>query len=331
MAGVGAIGIDLGSENSTIAVVKNNTVEVLQNQGFLIPSIVSFQKNKRLMGFKSQLQENPQNSIIYPTRLLGLSATYSYLSEETKWLTNTLTNHMEHKVTFCRQEKLFRPEQVVGMVLSGLSETTREHGLSMSSSDLVLSVPVYLREVERRAYMDASKIAEADCLQTMHDTTAAALGYGILSQGEFIKAPKVVAFADLGASKFTVSIVEFKGDQLKVLAHSYDRNLGGRDFNWEIMNYLSQEFYKEFGIEPLTTPSSKLKLQLASEKLKRDLSTHSEAVASIENLTDNFDLNAKLSRTKFTELCYNLYLRLEETCVRALKIAGKLQKHSLLV
>ena len=330
MASTGAIGIDLGSQRYKVAIVRSGGVDILTNDlaNRSTPVVVSFGEKQRYIGEHgySRLNTNFRNTISFPSRFLGLKPDYSDMHSESKWLTNRLVTNDEgnlaHQVRFLGEDRQFTPEQIMAMVLTGLSDTLKNNGISLSTSDVVMSVPVYFTETERRAMLDAAKIAGIPCLRLMNDNTAAALSYGLFRRKDFTEKPRIVAFADMGHSKFTCTIAQFTQEKLQVLAHAAERNLGGRDFDWVLMEFLSAEFEKKYGCNPLESPRPRLKLAVAVEKLRKVLSANKDSQISVEFLMEDCDLNRLVTRDEFETLCGGLLEKVEATCVKALKIAG---------
>lgn len=171
------------------------------------------------------------------------------------------------RVRYLDKERVFTPEQILGMILTDLkSIADKDEGTSLT--DFVISCPVFFDEVQRRAVLAAAKIAGIDCIKLMPETTATALGYG-LYQTDLTEKPVNVAFVDVGHSSFQCSIVEFKKGALEVLAHTWDQNLGGRDFDRVLMDHFAQEFKSKTGMDAKKNKRAMVRLQVACEKIKK--------------------------------------------------------------
>ena len=142
-------------------------------------------------------------------------------------------------------------ESVVAMLLSHIEDIVSTKN-NIKVNECVISIPTYLNEVERISLLNAISIAGIPCTKIMNDGTAAALSYGLFRNNEFNDSPRVVAFADMGHSKFSITIAQFTKDKLEVLCHSADRNLGARDFDWALMKHFAGGFEKKYGIDLLT-------------------------------------------------------------------------------
>ena len=152
------------------------------------------------------------------------------------------------EVTYLGKKEQFTAVQMVAMFLSKVKATAATE-LKLPVKEIVLSVPVWFTDIQRRALMDAAEIAGLNCLRLINDTTAAALGWGItktdLPTAE--EKPRRVAIVDIGHSEFTCSIIEFKKGELTVKGTAWDRHFGGRDFDKALLEHFAVEFKEKFG------------------------------------------------------------------------------------
>ncbi|GJV20246.1 heat shock 70 kDa protein 15-like protein, partial [Tanacetum coccineum] len=166
------------------------------------------------------------------------------------------------------ENKAFTPTQLMGMIFSNM-KTIAEKNLNTAVVDCCIGIPIYFTDLQRRAVMDAATIAGLHPLRLMHETTATALAYGIyktdLPENEQLN----VAFVDIGHASMQVCIAGFKKGQLKVLAHSFDRCLGGRDFDEILFQHFVEKFKVEYKIDVLQNGRACLWLRAACEKLKK--------------------------------------------------------------
>lgn len=217
--------------------------------------------------------------------------------------------------------------QVAGMMLFKLSQicAAQEANKGVGVAEAVMSVPAWFTNAQRLAMLDAYHIAGLKCLRLMHDTTATALEYGIWRSVQKMfdgsKGSRVL-FVDVGYSSYQVSVVEYLEGKLHVKATTFDRNLGGRDFDHAIAQYVAAEFKAKYPSEddPLASPKSTMKLLDACEKAKKTLSPHgvTEANLYIECLVNDRDFSMKLSLEKFEELVGPLLDRLAPPIQQAL-------------
>ena len=215
------------------------------------------------------------------------------------------------------------------MFLSKVKHTAATE-LKLPVSDIVMSVPAWFTDVQRRSLIDAAEIAGLKTLRLINDTTAAALGWGItkLDLPTAEERPRRVAFVDIGHSEFTCSIVEFKKGELTVKSTTYDRHFGGRDFNKALVNHLAKEFKGKFKIDITTNPKALVRVEAAAEKLKKVLSANQQAPMSIESLMNDVDVNAMITRQEFEAMVENLLAKVTSPLERALAEA-KLTKEDI--
>ena len=175
-----SIGIDLGSQTACIGYAKKG-VEILTNEGSQRETnvVIGFKDNERQIGEQGfmGLKSNFKNSVVYPTRFLGMRGDSPNFKEEKKWLYNPCIvnedNSLSFQVRYKGEQARFSPEQVTAMFLQKLVQTYRKHGVSLN--EFVLSVPSYFTQQERRALLDAAKIADVKVLQLMNESTASKL------------------------------------------------------------------------------------------------------------------------------------------------------------
>ena len=183
------------------------------------------------------------------------------------------------------------------MFLSKVKSTASAE-LRLPVSDIVISVPPWFTDVQRRSIMDASEVAGLKCLRLINDTTATALGYGItkLDLPTPEEKPKRVAFVDIGHSNYTCSIVEFKKGELTVRATTYDRHFGGRNFDKALVDHFAKEFKEKYKIDINSNPKALVRVTAAAEKMKKILSANAQAPINIESLMNDVDVSGMLKR-----------------------------------
>lgn len=213
----------------------------------------------------------------------------------------------------------FTAIQLVAMFLSKIKQTAAAE-LKLPVSDLVLSVPAWFTDIQRRALIDASEIAGVKLLRLINDTTAAALGYGItkLDLPGSEEKPRRVAFVDVGYSSYTCSIVEFKKGELAVKGHAWDRHFGGRNFDKAIVEHLQKEFHGKYKIDIKSNPKALCRVYAAAEKLKKILSANQQAPLNIESLMNDIDVRAMITRDEFEAMIAPLLNKVPEVLQKAL-------------
>ena len=202
----------------------------------------------------------------------------------------------------------------------GKIKATAARETKLPVSDVVISVPAWFTDSQRRAMLDAAEIAGLRPLRLMNDTTAIALGYGI-TKSELPTAeekPRRVVFIDIGHSNYTCSIVEFRKGELSVKATTYDRHFGGRNFDKALVDHFADEFKEKFKIDIRTNPKAWARTLATAEKLKKVLSANPSAPLNIESLMDDVDVRTFVKRDEMEEMVRPLLERLSVPLEQAL-------------
>lgn len=207
------------------------------------------------------------------------------------------------EVTYLGKKEQFTATQLVSMFLSKVKATASAE-LKLPVSDIVIGVPPWFTDVQRRSLMDAAEIAGLKLLRLINDTTATALGYGItkLDLPTAEEKPRRIAFVDIGHSNYTCSIVEYKKGELAVKATAYDRHFGGRNFDKALIDHFAKEFKEKYKIDIYTNPKALVRVAAAAEKMKKILSANASAPISIESLMNDVDVHGIMKRDELEEL-----------------------------
>ncbi|KAI1386140.1 heat shock protein Hsp88 [Hypoxylon trugodes] len=304
------VGVDFGTLNTVIAVARNRGVDVITNEvsNRATPSLVGFGPKSRYLGEPAKTQEisNLKNTVSSLKRLAGRTATDPDIQIEQQYVSAPLVDvggQVGAEVSYLGKKEKFSATQLIAMYLSKIKQTTQNE-LRLPVSDLVISVPAWFTDVQRRSLLDAAEIAGLKLLRVMNDTTAAALGYGItkLDLPAAEEKPRRVAFIDIGHADYSCSIVEFKKGELSVKSTTYDRHFGGRDFNLALVNHFHKEFKGKYRIDITTNPKAMVRVEAAAEKLKKILSANQQAPMNIESLMNDIDVTAMITRQEFEAL-----------------------------
>lgn len=214
------------------------------------------------------------------------------------------------EVTYLGKKERFTATQLVSMFLNKVKATASAE-LKLPVSDIVISVPAWFTDVQRRSLLDAAEIAGLKVLRLINDTTATALGYGItkLDLPTAEEKPRRVAFVDIGHSNYTCSIVEFKKGELAVKATAWDRHFGGRNFDKALVDHFAKEFKEKYKIDIYTNPKAVVRVTAAAEKMKKILSANAQAPISIESLMNDIDVQGVMKRDELEELLQPLLER----------------------
>lgn len=295
------IGIDLGTTNSVVAVMEGGKPIVIANAegSRTTPSIVAISKTgERLVGqlAKRQAILNPEKTVI------------------------SIKRHMGSDFKIKIDGKDYTPQEISAMILRKLADDASTY-LGEKVTSAVITVPAYFNDSQRQATKDAGKIAGLEVLRIVNEPTAAALAYGLEKQ----HTEKVLVF-DLGGGTFDVSVLEIGDGVHEVLSTFGDTKLGGDDFDEKIINYLSEEFKKQEGIDIKADKQAMQRLKEAAEKAKCELSTVMETSINLPFITADANgpkhLDLTLSRAKFEDLCHDLLERCKKPMEQALSDAG---------
>ncbi|KAI1853363.1 hypothetical protein JX265_000141 [Neoarthrinium moseri] len=304
------VGIDLGTLNTVIAVARNRGVDVITNEvsNRATPSLVGFGPKSRYLGEPAKTQEisNLKNTVSSLKRLVGRSLKDPDVQVEQQYVSAALVDvngQVGAEVSYLGEKRQFTATELTAMYLSKIKQTAANE-LRLPVQDMVLSVPAWFTDIQRRALIDAAEIAGLRTLRLINDTTAAALGYGItkLDLPGPEEKPRRVCFIDIGHSNYTASIVEFKKGELAVKATACDRHFGGRDFNLALVNHFHKEFKGKYKIDITTNPKAMVRVDAAAEKLKKILSANQQAPMNIESLMNDIDVTAMITRQEFEAL-----------------------------
>src|SRR6188768_1140836 len=301
-----AVGIDLGTTNSVVAVLEGGEPTVIANaEGFrTTPSIVAFTKDGDV--------------------LVGESAKRQAVTN----VDRTIASVKRHMGTDWKQDidgKMYTPQEISARILAKLKRDAEQY-LGEPVTDAVVTVPAYFNDAERQATKDAGEIAGLNVLRIINEPTAAALAYG-LDKGN---ADELILVFDLGGGTFDVSLLEVGKDDdfstIQVRSTAGDNRLGGDDWDQRVVDYLITKFKETTGVDVSKDKIAKQRLKEAAEQAKKELS--SSASTSIQlpylSLTENgpANLDETLTRAKFEELTKDLLERTKKPFQDVIKEAG---------
>ena len=319
-----AIGIDLGTTNSVVAILEGGDPAVIANAegGRTTPSVVAFGKDgERLVGqvAKRQAITNPENTIYSIKRFMGRR--FNEVSDEMKMVPYKVVQQGDH-VAVEAQGKLYTPPEVSAMILQKLKKAAEDY-LGTSVAEAVITVPAYFNDAQRQATKDAGKIAGLDVKRIVNEPTAAALAYGLDK-----KKDETIAVYDFGGGTFDISILEVGEGVIEVKSTNGDTHLGGDNIDQKIVDWLIDEFKKDEGLD-LRAKGNEMALQRlkdAAERAKIELSTALETEINLPFITADASgpkhLVKKLTRAKLEQLVEDLIQRSLEPCKKAMADAG---------
>ena len=319
------IGIDLGTTNSCVAVMEGGDPKVITNAegARTTPSVVAFTASgERLVGQVARRQAitNPEKTIYAAKRLIGRQFTSQEVQKDIKNLSFDISKASNGLAQIDLGEKKYSPAEISAAILQKMKQTAGDY-LGQEVFDAVITCPAYFNDAQRQATKDAGKIAGLNALRVINEPTAAALAYGLDKKNE-----QLVAIFDLGGGTFDVSILEIGDGVFEVKSTNGDTHLGGEDFDLRIIDFLAEEFKKEYVIDLRSDKMALQRLKEAAEKAKHELSSSMETEVNLPFITADASgpkhLNIKLSRSKLEQLVEDLIARCLEPMKAALKDAG---------
>lgn len=323
-------GVDFGNDNTVIACARNRGIDIIVNEvsNRNTPSLVGFGQKNRYIGEsgKNQQTSNIKNTVDNLKRILGLNYNDPDFEIEKKFFSAPLVENKDGgisaKVRFLGEQQEFTSTQLAAMYINKIRDMTVKE-TKANITDICLSVPVWYTEKQRRAAADACRIAGLNPVRIVNEVTAAAVGYGVFKANDLPEdEPKKVAFIDIGASSYQVSIAAVKKGELKILGSAYDKHFGGRDFDYQIANHFADEFKGKYKIDVRENPKAFYRVLAASEKLKKVLSANTQAPFNIESLMNDVDVSSSLTREELEEYVQPLLARVHVPIESALKDAG---------
>jgi len=302
-----AVGIDLGTTNSVVAVLEGGEPTVIANAegARTTPSVVAFSKTGEvLVGeiAKRQAVTNVDRTIASVKRHMG-----------TSW-----TKEID--------DKKYTAQEISARILGKLKRDAEEY-LGEKVTDAVITVPAYFNDAERQATKDAGEIAGLNVLRIVNEPTAAALAYG-LDKG---KEDELILVFDLGGGTFDVSLLEVGKDEddfatIQVKATAGDNRLGGDDWDQRIVDHLIKEVKNAEGVDLSKDKSAVQRLREAAEQAKKELSSAQQTTISLQYLSIGENgpvhLDTKLTRAQFQQMTQDLLERTKAPFHQVIKDAG---------
>ena len=295
-----AVGIDLGTTNSVLAVLEGGDPTVVANAegGRTTPSIVSFKDGEVLVGeiAKRQAITNPDQTVRSVKRHIG-----------TDW-------------TIDIDDKPFTAQEVSARILMKLKRDAESY-LGDTVSDAVITVPAYFNDAQRQATKEAGQIAGLNVLRIINEPTAASLAYGLDK-----KSDQTILVFDLGGGTFDVSVLEIGEGVFEVKSTSGDTHLGGDDWDQAVIEWLVKSFKDDHGVDLAKDRMASQRLKEAAEKAKIELSSVAETEINLPFITATdagpLHMQYKLTRSEFQKLTEDLLDRTKGPFRQAIKDSG---------
>ncbi|WP_109003920.1 molecular chaperone DnaK [Streptomyces rishiriensis] len=305
-----AVGIDLGTTNSVIAVWEGGEPSVVPNSegNRTTPSVVAFtDTGERLVGQMARRQAilNPKGTIYSAKRFIGRH--FDEIPDEARAVAYDVVEGDGGAARFKVRDKLYAPEEISAQVLRKLADDASKQ-LGERVTEAVITVPAYFNDAQRTATKDAGRIAGLEVLRIINEPTAAALAYGMDK-----KEHETVLVFDLGGGTFDVSILDVGDGVVEVRSTAGDSHLGGDDFDRRLVDHLADDFQKENGIDLRNDPQALQRLFEAAEKAKTELSSVTQTQVSLPFVTADASgpkhLTDSIMRSTFEQITADLVER----------------------
>ncbi|XP_028321013.1 heat shock protein family A (Hsp70) member 8b [Gouania willdenowi] len=319
-----AVGIDLGTTYSCVAIFQHGKVEIIANdQGNrTTPSYVAFTDTERLIGdaAKNQVAMNPNNTVFDAKRLIGRRFEDEIVQSDMKlWPFKVISDsgRPKVKVDYKGETKTFYPEEISSMVLLKMKEISESY-LGKTVSTAVVTVPAYFNDSQRQATKDAGVIAGLNVLRIINEPTAAAIAYGLDKK---VGSEKNVLIFDLGGGTFDVSILTIEDGIFEVKSTAGDTHLGGEDFDNRMVSHFISEFKRKHKKDISENKRAVRRLRTACERAKRTLSSSTQASIEIDSLYEGIDFYTSITRARFEDLNGDLFKATLDPVEKALRDA----------
>ncbi|PVV05077.1 hypothetical protein BB560_000412 [Smittium megazygosporum] len=321
------VGFDIGTLQSVIAVTRNRGVDIITNEvsNRTTPSMVAFGPKQRYIGEMAKNMEtsNFKNTAFCLKRLIGRSID-EVIEDESPFIGAKLVDvngEAGVEIDYKGKRTSFSATQLYGMYLGKLRDTAFNE-LKNKVSDVVISVPGWYNDRQRRSVIQACEIANLNCLRLINDYTAAALSYGITKTDLPEDKPRNVVFVDMGYSSFSVSVAAFKKGELTIKAAAFSSKCGGRDLDRALFEHFAKSILTKYKVDVKTNPKAKIRLYAACEKLKKTLSANPVANFDVESIMNDIDIHYIVKRSEFEELITPVLTLIREPVEQALKDSG---------
>ena len=333
-----AIGIDLGTSYSYVGVWQNGKVEIIQNKigERRIPSYIAFTDTERLIGdeAKNQITHNPKNTIFSAKRLIGRNFEDKEVQDDIKlWPFKVVKDEKSDRpqvcITYQKEERKFYAEEICAMVLQKLKQTATDF-LGKEVKEAIIAVPAYFNDSQRQAIKDAGTISGLNVLRIISEPVLTAIAFGYDKKYE---TERNVLIFDLGSGNLSISLLSLEDGLFEVRATNGNTHLGGEDFDNRLIEYCAEEFRRKTGIDIKSNPKAIYRVRASCQKAKIALSSATQAIVDIDGLMNGEDLNVVITRSKFEDLCMDLFQKCISPLEKVIKDAkmSKNQVHDVVL
>lgn len=304
------IGIDLGTTNSVVSVMEAGEPTVISSSegGRLVPSVVAVnpKTDERMVGQVARRQAitNSDNTLFSVKRFMGRKFDDPEVQRALQYIPYKVSSDVKGELRIHMNGKEYSPQEVSAMILAKLKNDAEAY-LGESVTQAVITVPAYFNDTQRQATKDAGRIAGLEVLRIINEPTASSLAYGLEKQSE-----ETIAVFDLGGGTFDVSILDVGDGVFEVQATNGNTHLGGDDFDLRVVEWITDNYSKDQGINLNEDKQALQRIREASEKAKVELSTVMQTEINLPFITADASgpkhLNYTLSRAKLEELTEDL-------------------------
>ena len=316
-----AIGIDLGTTNTAVAVILDGRPRVLEDEkGYkVLPSCVSLKADEGFLvgqAAKNLILTKANRSVFAIKRLMGRRFDSPEVAEVRKIVGYAIAQADDGTCKVRMGDRWFTPVEVSAEILK-VARAMAERALGEKVDDAVITVPAYFNHAQRAATLQAAQLAGLRCERLLNEPTAAALAYGFRKDVE-----RSILVYDLGGGTFDVSVLRLSHGIYEVLSTSGDTHLGGEDFDHRIVDHLAEGFQAGTGVDLRTDPTALQRLRDAAERAKCELSFTDRTTVLIPRITMADNLEQALSRLALEGLVEPMVQRTLEITRRAVTDAG---------
>ena len=306
------IGIDLGTWHSCVAVFQNDKVDVISNdQGNrTTPSVVSFADSEILVGedARNRGAKHSENTIFDVKRLIGRQFNNEKLMADLPYQTNKLignqANQTNIEINFKETIRKLNPEVIISMVLKKMKQEAEIY-MKRRCADTVISVPNYFNESQRQLIRDSCELSGLNLLKLTNETSLIGLAYQFEKR---LTTAKNLFIFDMGAGFLNVSILHIENNRVEVKAASGNCDLGGRDFDHRLVEYMLSEFKEKHNVDLLATNNKAVyRLRNACEKAKHELSLAVKTNIDLDSISGDIDFSSSITRERFEEINVDLF------------------------
>lgn len=311
------VGIDLGTTNSAISIIKNGRCEVICDEygNRTIPSVVSYTNSDIYIGLdaKKQINLNPEHSFYETKRFIGKKYSDYGVQKDIEFCSYNISTNKDDNIVFKTsletRKEYYTPEEIASNILIKL-KTMAEDNLDCTIDKAVITVPSYFNDSQRQATKDALTIAGMQCMRIINEPTAAALAYGLGKATNDMQSEKTVLVYDLGGGTLDCSILKISNGIFEVLSSTGNTRLGGLDFDKKLYDYCKYKFKKNNNIDKLDNIKvvSLQKLKMECERAKKVLSVDKNCIIRVDDFYDSKNLIVKMDIDLFNKLCSDLFI-----------------------